>query len=850
MEAPQNPRFSTPEFYQFSSDDDDFKSARESLSSISDVSENWTGFSPGTAENPIDVESAPPVSCPSFSDSFDDEIEIPAPKTLDQNGEKLQWDSLDLAFEALQAFAKENGFAVKKHTRKLRDGRVVMQYINCVRGGQRNTTKVSTPNRKRRSKSLIAENPCQFRACLKEVNQTRQWVLELLEGSHNHVAADESKVFAVHRRNARKAQPRILQQIHADVEVGIETKRSWHSIRKMNPTTPITLQDVRNQRYRYSAVLDEGLPAIQALIRDLDGAFAHQEVLDEYNHLVHILFFQYSSLQLLRRWPFALAIDCTYKTNRHGLYLCQIIGMTSLNTSFVIGQAFLSNEDKEAFVFVLRWLREFYIKMSLPSPTSITTDKAGGLLAALKEVWPQIPHLICVWHVNNDVEAHCKVLWRRKYDNQQGHMSAAERKSQVDNMWKSLLVDWRQVIYATSEIECDNAWGNLYTKWIEDNKEVVVYLRDTWMSCKERFCEAWTSFFMHFGNATTSRVESMHKAVKSDLPHRQSHLRGAIRTFQAYNERLNEQTEHRLADERIRIDLRLRHDSVFFGLHTRISSFALKKVLEHVEYFKRQPFAGIGCCTNRFTRQWGLPCAHLYHQRKALRASLEIDDFHAQWRLETLKKLPPIDPLYLLKDPVKVRSRLEAKSNKRELSLVEVVRNEGLSVSTQDSQMNQILPNQRRITIESSQQVSTTTSSLSSRQEEASESRPRITHHPASIETILKPLDDLTPLPLYHISMGDDIELGGFRMASELVNWEQYHGLGGASFARQWKNETAWCPDPQAFKHRPEENFEWSSDEEDYFADLKDDRIVKYRAESVVATRQKAEIWGHRSTTS
>ncbi|KIX06664.1 uncharacterized protein Z518_04640 [Rhinocladiella mackenziei CBS 650.93] len=80
--------------------------------------------------------------------------------------------------------------------------------------------------------------------------------------------------------------------------------------------------------------------------------------------------------------------------------------------------------------------------------------------------------------------------------------------------------------------------------------------------------------------------------------------------------------------------------------------------------------------------------------------------------------------------------------------------------------------------------------------------------------------------------MGDDIELGGFRMASELVNWEQYHGLRGASFARQEKNEMAWCPDPQAFKHRPKEDYEWSSDEEDFFADLWDDRIVSESARS------------------
>jgi hypothetical protein len=99
------------------------------------------------------------------------------------------------------------------------------------------------------------------------------------------------------------------------------------------------------------------------------------------------------------------------------------------------------------------------------------------------------------------------------------------------------------------------------------------------MTHKERFCAAWTSSITHYGNATTSRVEGMHRAVKAELPNRQGHLRTVIRAFQAYNERLNEQIEDRLANERIRIDLKPRSDEVFHGLHTQISSFALKKVL-------------------------------------------------------------------------------------------------------------------------------------------------------------------------------------------------------------------------------------------------------------------------------
>jgi hypothetical protein len=63
----------------------------------------------------------------------------------------------------------------------------------------------------------------------------------------------------------------------------------------------VTLKDVQNQRLKYQALIDEGLPAIQALIRGLGEQFAHRKCLDEHHRLIHTLFFQYTSLHLLRR---------------------------------------------------------------------------------------------------------------------------------------------------------------------------------------------------------------------------------------------------------------------------------------------------------------------------------------------------------------------------------------------------------------------------------------------------------------------------------------------------------------------------------------------------------------------
>jgi transposase-like protein len=59
---------------------------------------------------------------------------------------------------------------------------------------------------------------------------------------------------------------------------------------------------------------------------------------------------------------------------------------------------------------VLEWVRDYYSKAELPTLKSITIDKAGGLARAVEKVFSEVPHLLCIWHINNNVETHCRKL--------------------------------------------------------------------------------------------------------------------------------------------------------------------------------------------------------------------------------------------------------------------------------------------------------------------------------------------------------------------------------------------------------------------------------------------------------
>ena len=82
--------------------------------------------------------------------------------------------------------------------------------------------------------------------------------------------------------------------------------------------------------------------------------------------------------------------------------------------------------------------------MHMEPPASLTTDREGGFISALREIWPNVPHLLYIWHINNDIKAHYKLLWRRNIDNsaqEGGRLLSLERKSYINGTWKSLLND-------------------------------------------------------------------------------------------------------------------------------------------------------------------------------------------------------------------------------------------------------------------------------------------------------------------------------------------------------------------------------------------------------------------------
>ena len=98
-------------------------------------------------------------------------------------------------------------------------------------------------------------------------------------------------------------------------------------------------------------------------------------------------------------------MDYTYKTNRFKLPLLNIVGTTCLNTTFYIAFCFLASEVQESYISALKQL-----KTLLPigrTPETLVMDRETALLAASTKVFSRTSKLLlCVWHIQMNVNAH------------------------------------------------------------------------------------------------------------------------------------------------------------------------------------------------------------------------------------------------------------------------------------------------------------------------------------------------------------------------------------------------------------------------------------------------------------
>jgi hypothetical protein len=336
------------------------------------------------------------------------------------------YTSYDEAYNALKSHGIQHGygFVLKRSTPFYSDNKT-RYYYHCDRFKKYQST-ATTLNTSTRSTG------CPFKLIIFKINDD-QWKLEVREKHHNHAPSLNPTAHNVYRRRTQAQKDTIEAMTHA----GVRPMQIMAAIQKEDPDTLVSATDIRSERKAIREKHLNGRSPIETLLDDLstpDWVFALKR--DSDNHVQGLFFAHQKQIELLLANPDILLMDCTYRTNKYRLPLLHILGCTNLQTFFSAGFCFLRNETEADYHWAIL---NFILKTGAPQPHVFISDQEEALKLAAISLFPGVPQLLCVWHINKNVQTKAQQTWR------DANGTTKEEKQVISAQRAQFMKRWTQV---------------------------------------------------------------------------------------------------------------------------------------------------------------------------------------------------------------------------------------------------------------------------------------------------------------------------------------------------------------------------------------------------------------------
>lgn len=174
----------------------------------------------------------------------------------------------------------------------------------------------------------------------------------------------------------------------------------------------VVKKDIQNIQSMF--LKDEDGKDMYFLIRDLESlGYAVRFQVNGSRQIESLFFINETAIKEARRWPEAITIDATYKTNAHKLTLVNIVGTSNVTSgkynslqTFPIAAAFVNSEKEEKYKWILEELRDaiWPVEGDHRLPSVFVTDNELALRNAIESVFPESQHVLCSWHLWNTME--------------------------------------------------------------------------------------------------------------------------------------------------------------------------------------------------------------------------------------------------------------------------------------------------------------------------------------------------------------------------------------------------------------------------------------------------------------
>jgi len=364
---------------------------------------------------------------------------------------EAEYDSQEALYASINAWALTRGYAFVTQRSTQKTSGLVVTYT-C------NQSCRPPASKERQRKTTIRGTGCLFSVIAKETTYGR-WTLQHRPdqqfSTHNHQPSQYPSAHPIHRQLSTNTL-----QITSLSNAGVTPKEIQTVVRESGSLA--TRQDIYNRIADARRDTHEGQSPIHALVNQLDkeGFWSRIQFAPD-GRVTAVLFAHPDSLAYLQAYPELLLLDCTYKTNKYGMPLLDMIGVDATQRSFCIAFAFLSGETEEDYTWALERLKSLYEQCNATLPSVILTDRCLAVMNAASALFPAATTLLCIWHVNKAILTRCQLAFSEAKD------------------WQEFYSYWHLIVSSPTEEAYNRHLADFQQKYASRHLEEVGYIKTT-----------------------------------------------------------------------------------------------------------------------------------------------------------------------------------------------------------------------------------------------------------------------------------------------------------------------------------------------------------------------------------
>lgn len=261
-----------------------------------------------------------------------------------------------------------------------------------------------------------------------------------------------------------------------------------------------TYDDVRNLQQRAWAAERAGMKATEAMLLVLESVQMSSRywLNPETGELLGVLLTDPMAIVLAQSYAEVLQMDCTYKTNKYNMPMFHVTSHTGCGNTFTVAVCFLKQETIADYTRAIQELRKLI--PDLPTK-SVVTDAEAALAAALKAVCPDWKHILCRWHLGQNILTEFK-------------------KRMTVQQWVLVMTQWRGIINSVTVDDLENRLDK-FTVCHQSKpygSKLVKYIRHRLRpGMRQKLVSCFIEEYAHFGQTSSSPAEGGHSQLKRQL---------------------------------------------------------------------------------------------------------------------------------------------------------------------------------------------------------------------------------------------------------------------------------------------------------------------------------------------